>query len=134
MLRKGARMAVVLVVEDEVQVLVLAESVLQHAGYETLSASTLAEADAIVHSENKIDLIFTDLGLRDQAEGGLELGQSASQTRPGIPILYTSGRNLTDGMQSLFSEPSAFLPKPYTDHDLIHAVAELLRPAQGKSN
>jgi hypothetical protein len=45
-------MAVVLIVEDEVQVLVLAESILQHAEYETLSASTLAEADAVIHSEN----------------------------------------------------------------------------------
>jgi CheY-like chemotaxis protein len=100
-------MAIVLIVEDEVQVLVLAESILQHAGYETLSASTLAEADAVVHSENNIDLIFTDLGLGDQAEAGLELGQSASQARRGIPILYTSGRSLTDGMRSLFSEPCA---------------------------
>ena len=127
-------MAIVLIVEDEVQVLVLAESILQHAGYETLSASTLAEADSIVQSENKIDLIFTDLGLGDQAEAGLELGQSASQARPGIPILYTSGRSLTDGMRSLFSEPCAFLPKPYTDHNLIHGIAELLRPGQKNSN
>ena len=79
-------MAIVLIVEDEVQVLVLAESILQHAGYETLSASTLAEADAVIHSENKFDLIFTDLGLGNQAEAGL--GQSASQARPGIPVLY----------------------------------------------
>jgi DNA-binding NtrC family response regulator len=123
-------MAVVLVVEDEVQLLILAETVLQRAGYETLSASTPAEADAVIHSENKVDLIFTDLGLGDQAEAGLELGQSASHARPGIPLLYTSGRTLSDGMKSLFSEPCAFLSKPYKDHDLIHAVAELLRLSQ----
>jgi CheY-like chemotaxis protein len=38
---------VVLIVEDETQVLIFAESVLQQAGYETLSASSVAEALAI---------------------------------------------------------------------------------------
>jgi CheY-like chemotaxis protein len=36
-------MSVVLVVEDEALILVLAESVLNDAGYETLSASSLSE-------------------------------------------------------------------------------------------
>jgi CheY-like chemotaxis protein len=54
---------VVLVVEDETQVLILAESVLQQAGYETLSASSVAEALAIIDTDHRIGLLFTDLGL-----------------------------------------------------------------------
>ena len=42
-------MARVLVVEDETQILILAESVLQQAGYDTLSAATVAEAQAIIN-------------------------------------------------------------------------------------
>jgi response regulator receiver domain-containing protein len=69
-------MAVVLIVEDEATVLILAESVLQEAGYETVSASTVAEALAIVESrDQQIDLLFTDLGLGDEIEGGLAIGQ-----------------------------------------------------------
>jgi CheY-like chemotaxis protein len=50
-------MGVVLIVEDEVPLLILAESVLQSAGYETVSASTVAEAIAVVEdAEQKIDL------------------------------------------------------------------------------
>jgi CheY-like chemotaxis protein len=64
----------VLIVEDEPQVLILAESVLQGAGYETISSSTVAEALAIVESDRHIDVLFTDLGLGDQVEGGLTLG------------------------------------------------------------
>jgi DNA-binding NtrC family response regulator len=118
-----------MIVEDEMQVLMLAESVLQEAGHETVSASTVAEAQAIIHSDEEFDLVFTDIGLVDQLEGGITIGQLARQARPTTPILYTSGRGLTDGMKSLFAERSAFLPKPYTAPQLLEAVDDLLRAA-----
>jgi DNA-binding NtrC family response regulator len=120
-------MAAILVVEDEPAILILMESVLKHAGYETLSASTLAEAQSVIQSEQEFDLVFTDINLADQLEGGLQVGQSVRQARPGTPVLYTSGRGLTDGMKSLFADPSEFLPKPYTDEQLVEAISRLLR-------
>jgi DNA-binding NtrC family response regulator len=117
----------VLIVEDEAQVRVLAESILQNAGYETLSAATVAEALAIVHASQALDLIFTDITLADQPEGGLQIGQAAAQSRPGLPVVYTTGRGLTDGMVALFVNPNAFLAKPYTPEHLTVAVADLLR-------
>jgi CheY-like chemotaxis protein len=41
-------MPVVLVVEDEAQVLVMAESILQESGYQAMTASTPAEALALM--------------------------------------------------------------------------------------
>jgi len=120
-------MARILIVEDELQVLTLAVSILQDVGHETLSASTVAEAQAIIHSDEKIDLVFSDVGLSNQPEGGITVGQLVGQARPGTPILYTSGRALTDGMKSLFVERSAFLSKPYTAQQLIDAVNEILQ-------
>jgi DNA-binding NtrC family response regulator len=120
-------MSVVLIVEDEKQVLILAESVLQEAGYETVSASTVAEALAIVESrDQQIDLLFTDLGLGDEIEGGLAIGQGFAKSRPGMPVLYTTGRGVTDGMMALFVEPNGFVAKPYTVDQLKTAVAKLL--------
>jgi len=119
-------MTVILVVEDEPTILVLTKSILQQAGYETLTAATLAEAQSIIHSDKTIDLVFTDINLADDHEGGLLVGQGVRQARAEIPTVYTSGRGLTDGMKSLFIEPSSFLPKPYTHEQLIEAVAELL--------
>jgi DNA-binding response OmpR family regulator len=122
------RVATVLIVEDEPTILVLAESVLQHAGYSTVSAATLAEAEAILRSgTTRIDLVATDIGLGEELDGGLKLAQMAAQEHPGTPVLYVSGRPLTDGMKALFVEPSAFLPKPYTDEQLISNVSSLLR-------
>jgi CheY-like chemotaxis protein len=122
-------MSVILVVEDEAQVLFLADSILSHAGYETVTAATLAEAQAIIQSDKKLDLIFTDITLRDELEGGIQVGQSAF-ARNKLPVAYTSGRPLTDGMKELFVERSIFLPKPYTDEQLMNAISSLLRESQ----
>ena len=119
--------ATVLIVEDEATILLLAESVIQHAGYETMTAGTLAEAEAILRSDRKIDLVFTDIELRDRKDGGVEVGQIAQQVRPETPIVYASGRPFTDGMKELLSGRNIFLPKPYTDELIIKAVASLLR-------
>lgn len=122
----GGSMAVILIVEDEAPLLVLAESVLQQAGHDTLSAGSLAQAQAIIHSDSQFDLVFTDIGLVDQREGGLQVGQSLGEARQGIPVLYTSGMTMTDGMSSLFATPSEFLPKPYRENELLDAVDRLL--------
>ena len=120
-------MAIVLVVEDEVQVRMLAESVLQAAGYEVLSAGTLLEAQALIESDQRIDALLLDIMLMDEPEAGLKLAQGAAKVRPGLPVLYTTGRGVTDGMIALFVQPCGFLAKPYTGDQLIIAVAELLR-------
>jgi two-component system cell cycle sensor histidine kinase/response regulator CckA len=120
-------MARIVIVEDEIQVLMRAESLLQKAGHDTVPAATVAEAQSIVHSDEKIDLVFTDVELGNHKEGGLTIGKVLGEARKGTPVLYTSGRTLTDGMQSLFVEPSAFLPKPYTAQELTEAISDLLR-------
>jgi CheY-like chemotaxis protein len=120
-------MATVLVVEDEAVLIVLAESVIRSAGYETLTASTLSQAQAVIGSAEHIDLVVTDIRLGDDEEAGIHVGQTVRQLRSKTPVLYTSGFNLTDGLKELFVDNSEFLAKPYTDHQLIEAIAKLLR-------
>lgn len=57
-------MAVVLVVEDEDQVRVLAESYLEEQGHAVLSAGTPTGALAILEKSDGVDLLFTDLDLK----------------------------------------------------------------------
>lgn len=52
-------MAVVLVVEDEDQVRVLAESYLEEQGHQVLSAGTPAGALALLQQSPAVDLLFT---------------------------------------------------------------------------
>jgi two-component system, response regulator PdtaR len=119
---------VILVVEDEAILLMVAVSVLQDAGYDTVSAGTVAQAVAIIENpEQKLDLLFTDLGLADQSDGGLAVGQTMAKFRPGLPVVYTTGRRVAGGVAKLFVAPNKFIPKPYTDNQLVSAAADLLQ-------
>jgi len=106
-------MAVVLIVEDEAQVLVLAESYLQEHGHTTRSADTTDGALAIVENEH-VDLLFTDIGLHGDIHAGLELARQARERRPDLKVLYTTGQTVTDGMKALFVRGAKLLEKPYT--------------------
>jgi DNA-binding NtrC family response regulator len=64
-------MPTVLIVEDERRVLILAESVLRRAGYETLTAATVAEAQVIINSDKELDVVFTEVTLANHPEGGI---------------------------------------------------------------
>jgi two-component system cell cycle sensor histidine kinase/response regulator CckA len=111
---RGRVMAAILVVEDETQVRVLSESYLQNQGHETLSAANIEEALAVLETAKEIDLLFTDIGLQGDTQAGLTLAQRATERRPELKVLYTTGLPVTDGMKAMFVENSALLPKPYT--------------------
>ena len=123
-------MGIILVVEDEEQTRVLAESVLRDLGHQTLSAATVDQALALVRTDQSIELLFTDIELADDAEAGLvhpglELAQQARRIRPKLRVLYTTGASVTDGMKALFVEGSDVLAKPYEMQQLSEKVAAM---------
>jgi len=120
-------MGVVLVVEDDEQVRVLAESAIQEAGHQTLTAANVDEALALLRDDQqKVDLLFTDIKLWADAQGGIALAQQAIEVRSGIRVLYTTGQGVTDGMRALFVDGFSFLGKPYNLDSLRRIVAEQL--------
>jgi DNA-binding NtrC family response regulator len=102
------RMAVVLVVEDEDQVRVLAESYLEQQGHQV----------ALLRQSPAVDLLFTDLDLKGDIHAGIELAKAAIKLCPQLRVLYTTGRAITDGMKTRFVSGSATLAKPYTVDEL----------------
>jgi DNA-binding NtrC family response regulator len=120
-------LATVLIVEDDEHVRVLAELIVQAHGFQTLAADGSEQALAFFNDpDQQIDLLFTDVGLRHEKHGGLDLAQEAVRLRPDMPVLYTSGRNLTDPIRARFVDNSSFLPKPYTSDGLLWGVRDLL--------
>ena len=105
-------MSVVLVVEDEEQVRVLAESFLQGEGHKTLSAATTEQALVLLEGDEPIDLMFIDLVMQSDPEAGLKVAKKAAEIRPNLKVLYTSGQGVTDGMSALFVKDSAFCRSP----------------------
>ncbi len=117
-------MAVVLLVEDEDQVRVLAESYLEEQGHQVLSADTAEGATTLLEKNRDIDLLFTDLDLRGDVHAGIELARNAVRRWSNLNVLYTTGRDLTDGMKARFVDNSAFLAKPYTVEELLTTLAK----------
>jgi len=124
-------MSVILVVEDDEQVRVLVESMLRDAGYEVLAATALEGAQALLNSDQSIDLLFVDVHLGGDLEAGLRIAQSARERRPLLPVVYTTGQGVDDGKKALFADPYLFLPKPYTSEQLISSVAYLVNKNGG---
>jgi len=124
-------MSVILIIEDDEQVRVLAESVLRDAGYEVLAATAQEGAQALLNSDQSIDLLFVDVNLGGDLEAGLRIAQSARERRASLPVVYTTGQGVDDGKRALFSDPYLFLPKPYTSEQLINSIAYLLKKNDG---
>ena len=116
-------MATVVLVEGDDQVRVLAESYLEEQGHEVLSAGTAAGALALLDKTSQVDLLFTDVDLKDEVAAGIELAQQAAKRSPNLKVLYTTDRSLTDGMKARFVKHSAFLAKPYTVEQLLTTLS-----------
>jgi len=119
----GAR---ILIVEDDEPVRVLTQSVIEEAGYSTLTAGSVDEGLALLTPECAIDLVFTDLNLGDREDGGVSVGRHARDVLPNIPVIYSSGAGVTDGTRALFVPGSTFLAKPYQNTDLTDALSRAL--------
>lgn len=119
-------MARVLLVEDEITVLILAESVIQGLGHSTFSAAGVTEALALFDDPGGIDVLFTDIRLPESDLGGFELAQQVREKNPSLKVLYTTGETITDGMKALFVEGASMLPKPYTAEELAASIEATL--------
>ena len=122
-------MAEVLIVEDNEQVRVMAESVLQEAGHTVVAATGVDGARALLNTDRHFDVLFIDLNLGHDLEAGLRVAKDAQERRPKLSYLYTTGAGVNEGMKALFIEPFLFLPKPYTMEQLTKSVGFLLLSA-----
>jgi DNA-binding NtrC family response regulator len=118
-------MALVLIVEDEEQVRVY------HSGYGSRDADGRDGGPGPGRADERddVDLLFTDIGLQQDLQAGLQLAKDITERRPKLPVLYTTGQGVTDGMRAMFVEPFGLLPKPYTPDDLRKALGALLGDA-----
>jgi len=86
-------MARVLLVEDEITVLILAESVVQGLGHSTYSAGSVVQALALLDDPGEIDLLFTDIRLPEGDLGGFEIAEQARRKNPNLGSLHHRGHH-----------------------------------------
>jgi DNA-binding NtrC family response regulator len=119
-------MATILIVEDQRQVRVFAESYLRRQGHRTMTAATAAEALAVLDAAEGVDVMFSEVRLSDDALAGVRLARQAARRRPGMKVLYASERQVTDGLKPLIGAAATVLEKPYTVDDLRRGLSAQL--------
>ena len=119
----------VLLVEDDVQVLGVARTLLQADGYTVLDATDGAEALVVARqADRSIDLLLTDVVMPDMS--GTALVRSLLQLHPGVRTLYMTGYTEEALLQhGAGGEECSVLHKPFTRQQLLQAVHDrLTRP------
>jgi two-component system, cell cycle sensor histidine kinase and response regulator CckA len=126
----GVQSGVILLSEDDEQVREMVSNILLRAGYQVLSAATPAAAIALSNSHaGRIDLLITDVVMPGMT--GTVLAQRLHQTRPELPVLFTSGyTENTIVHQGVLDDGVDFLAKPITPGRLLTAVLEITQRAR----
>lgn len=110
----------VLVVEDEILIRLLACEVLADAGFDVVETQHADEAVAVLHARGQdVHAVFTDIHMPGSMDG-LELAHLSRRKCPWVALLIASGRARPQSEE--LPEGSRFLSKPY---DLDHVVAHL---------
>jgi chemotaxis methyl-accepting protein methylase/signal transduction histidine kinase/chemotaxis response regulator CheB len=127
---------VILLVEDERMVRVLARKVLEASGYVIHEARNGPEGLKLCEThEGPIDLLMTDVVM--PGLGGRALVEAALKLRPTMKVLYMSGHMEDVVLREGIQKGTAFLQKPFTPAGLARKVRETLdagaRTAAGKA-
>jgi two-component system, cell cycle sensor histidine kinase and response regulator CckA len=123
--KSRSRRSVVLVVDDERDIRELEQTMLEHAGYEVVTAAGGAAALAIISEGQWVDVVVADLMMPGM--DGDEMMRHLRGVRPDLKVLFVTG--YSDHLfkeQNWLWEGVAFLDKPFTMNGLVEAVSTLM--------
>lgn len=115
---------VVLVVEDEPLVRILAVDGLEEAGFEVLESANADQALATLAERDDIDVLFTDINMPGEMDG-LELASEVHHRWPSIDVIVTSG--LVAPRATDMPDGGRFIGKPYDPGQVAAAVQGFTR-------
>ena len=115
----------VLVVEDEFVVRDLIVEVLQELAYRTLEAEDGPAALKLLQSNQRIDLVITDIGL--PLLNGRQVIEAARQWRPDLKVLFMTGYAENAAIAEGFLQPGmSMITKPFALEALAAKIREML--------
>ena len=118
--------AIVLVVEDNADVRKIVCRLLREFGCTVIEANSGAAALAILQSDQKVDLMFSDV-VMPGGISGTELAQAAQRLRPGIKTLLTTGfAEASLRSQVQFADGAEIITKPYRRQELARKLRSVL--------
>ena len=116
---------VVLAVEDNEDVRAYSVQILRELGYEVLEAADADSALAVLETDARIDLLFTDVVLPGRS--GRVVADTARQLRPELKVLFTTGYSRNAIVHHGRLDPGVqLITKPFTFDELASRVRDLL--------
>ncbi len=114
---------VILIVEDDPIVRVVAAEFIAEQGFEVLEAENANAALDLFNARSDIELLFTDINMPGKLDG-LALAREVARRWPQVLLIITSGRGSLG-----YSLPATgeFIAKPYDFDKLAERIAELLK-------
>jgi CheY-like chemotaxis protein len=126
--RDGQQPAIVLLVEDQALLRMLAADVLRgEGGFKVVEAANADEALTVLEATADVRAFVTDVEMPGSLDG-FTLARVVKQAWPHIGIVVTSGR-MAPGPEDLPSG-ALFIPKPYIPAALVAAVQTVLTSAR----
>ncbi len=116
--------SVVLVVEDEPLIRMLAAAAFVDAGFLVLEADCAAEALLVNANNAGIQVLFTDVNMPGELNG-IDLAEHLKRLTPKLHLIITSALPVLRPVGHL---PALFVSKPYNAAEVCNAARGLLAP------
>jgi len=113
---------VVLVVEDEHLIRMLAVEAFRDEGFIALEAEHAAEALIVFGGLIRVQVLFTDVNMPGEMNG-IDLAEHLKGLEPALHIIVTSALPILRSVDAL---PATFMTKPYHLREVCHAARGLL--------
>ncbi|MER2252077.1 response regulator [Methylorubrum podarium] len=110
--------SLVLIVDDEDLVRMMATDMLEDAGFTVLEAASADEALEILENRSDIGLLFTDMEMPGSMNG-FALAARVAERWPHIRLMITSGRCRPAPRD--VPDHGMFVPKPYLVEQVLNA-------------
>ncbi len=112
----------VLIVEDEPLLLVMASDMIEDAGFDVVTAANADDALLTLRQRSDVHIMFTDIRMPGSMDG-LSLAAKVRAHFPPMGIVVTSGHERP--VSSQLPARGLFLAKPYQERDLVAVVRSL---------
>ena len=116
----------ILLIDDEDELVIVGKDMLQHLGYQVVTATSGLEALAIFREKpEQFDMVLTDMTMPDMT--GDKLSGQLIKIRPDIPVILCTGYSeKIDAAEAHKIGIKAFVLKPLTLDQLAQTVREIL--------
>lgn len=111
---------VLLVVEDEPLLRMMAVDLAEDAGFTVVEAANAVAAVAILESRPDIRIVFTDIDMPGGMDG-MRLAACIRDRWPPIDIILTSGKSRPDALP----DRARFFAKPYRHEEVAATMREM---------